>query len=309
MALARFLNGSTLDILISMQAFVNIAAVVGKLCACRAKTKLIVSEHATISYKAMMEHRGDLKFLVLPHLIRLLYPRANGLVATSPGVLKDLIVSLRVRFDPDKVMAIPNAVDLRRIVHLSTVRIEHPWLDSKTRPVICSVGRLARQKNISLLLHAFAQLRHSRKAYLLILGTGPEREMLGDLAGKLGIGRDVDFIGYVKNPYPFIAGSDVIALTSEEEAFGLVLVEAMACGTPIVSTDAKGGGPRSVLDEGRFGILVSRDDPGAFADSILRIIESKDLRRDLVSAGRRRCHDFAPEVVARQWLSFIERLN
>jgi glycosyltransferase involved in cell wall biosynthesis len=118
----------------------------------------------------------------------------------------------------------------------------------------------------------------------------------------------VDFMGYVKNPYPYIAHSDVFALTSEGEAFGLVLVEAMSCGTPVVATDAKGGGPRSILGGGRFGTLVARFDAGDVADSILRILESESVRREHVRAGKERCLDYSPPVIAREWLSFMERL-
>jgi glycosyltransferase involved in cell wall biosynthesis len=306
-ALARFLARFAPEVLISQQAFLNLAAILGGMLV-RARTRLIISEHSTMSYEVHTEHKGEVKFRVLPPLMRLLYPRADGLVATSPAVLQDLLQTIRVPFEPSRRRVIPNTVDLERIAQLSREPVDHPWLRDKGVPLILSVGRLAAQKNYPLLLRAFTKIREHRRAHLLIAGEGGQKERLWSLAGQLGILDSVEFLGYMANPYKFMARADVFVLTSDEEAFGLVLVEAMACGVPLVATDAIGGGPRGILDGGVFGTLVPRDDDDALASSILELITSRELHAARVAAGRRRCLEYSPEKIARQWLSLMEVL-
>jgi glycosyltransferase involved in cell wall biosynthesis len=308
-ALSRTLRRLAPDVLISMPTFVNLAAVMGRLLAARCPTRLIVSEHAMKSYKVFTEHRAEMKFRALPSLVRLLYPRADALVAVSPEVLEDLLATSRVRLDPSRTRVIPNPMDAERIGRLAEEPADHPWLKAKRTPVILSVGRLARQKNYSLLLRAFARIARKTDARLLVAGEGRERGRLQLLAGDLGIRDRVDFPGYTANPYAMMARSDVFALASEEESFGLVLGEAMCCGVPVVATDALGGGPRHILDNGRFGVLVPRNDERVLADSLLRLITSAEARVGLAAAGRLRCRDFSPKKIAEQWISLIETIS
>jgi glycosyltransferase involved in cell wall biosynthesis len=305
--LARFLRRQQPDILISLLAMVNISAIAGWLLAGRSRTKLVISEHATLSYKAYVEHKNDLRMRALPCLARLLYPLAHGLRANSQAVLDDLLTKIRVPMRHDRVTFIPNPVNIDAVSDHSREEPDHPWLQHKDKPVIVSVGRLARQKNFPLLLKAFGIVRRRLDARLIIAGEGPERTHLERLVRELGL-EDVSLPGYSANPWRLMARADVFALPSEEEAFGLVLVEAMACGLPIVATDAIGGGPQGVLENGRYGILVPSDDVEALAEAILKVLSSKDLRDQLALAGKRRCQAFRPETVARQWLSFIDRL-
>jgi len=306
-ALARFLAQSAPEVLISQQAFLNLAAILGGMLV-RSRARLIISEHSTMSYEVYTEHKGDVKFRFLPSLMRLLYPRADGLVATSQSVLQDLVQTIGIRFDPSRRCVIPNPVDLERIALLAKEPADHRWLRDKEGPIILSVGRLAAQKNYSLLLRAFARIREHRSARMLIAGEGGEKERLQSLAGRLGISDSVDFLGYTANPYKFMAQSDVFALTSEEEAFGLVLVEAMACGVPVIATDAIGGGPWGILNAGAFGTLVPREDENALVSSILELISSPELHAARVAAGKRRCLEYSPQRIARQWLSLMEKL-
>jgi glycosyltransferase involved in cell wall biosynthesis len=308
-ALSRTLRRLAPNVLISMPAFVNLAAIIGRLLAARCPTRLIVSEHATMSYKVFTEHRAEMKFRALPSLVRLLYPRADALVAVSPEVLKDLLATSHVRLDPSRTRVIRNPMDMEWIGRLAEEPADHPWLKAKRTPVILSVGRLARQKNYPLLLQAFARVARKTAARLLVAGEGHERSRLQLLAGDLGIRDRVDFPGYIANPYAMMARADVFALASEEESFGLVLGEAMCCGVPVVATDALGGGPRHILDNGRFGVLVPRNDERVLADSLLRLITSAEARVRLAAAGRFRCRDFSPKKIAEQWISLIETIS
>lgn len=306
--LARFLKEVKPDVLISMPAFINMSAILGWLLGGHGFTKLVVTEHATMSYKAFVEQRSDLRMLAQPLLARLLYPKADGIVANSQAVLEDLLTQICVPIQRNHAVVIPNPVDIEAVASRSQAKPDHPWLQHKEGPIILSVGRLSKQKNFTLLLKAFTAVRRRWDAKLIILGEGSEKRILESQIAKLGLEDNVSLPGFSENPWSNMARADVFVLPSEEEAFGLVLVEAMICGVPIVATDAIGGGPRSILEDGKYGNLVPSDDAEALAEAICQVLTSQDLHDQLV-AGKQRCEAFKPKAVAQQWLSFIEQLD
>ena len=158
---------------------------------------------------------------------------------------------------------------------------DHPWLVDKRQPVILSVGRLDKLKNHPLLLRAFAQLRSKVECRLILLGEGVLLETLMAEARDLGIADDVDFAGFSRNPMAFMRRADVFVLSSDFEGLSNVLIEAMAVGCPVVSTDAPHG-PREVLQDGRLGRLV----PVGDADGLARAME--ETLRDPGDAAPRR---------------------
>ena len=137
-------------------------------------------------------------------------------------------------------------------------------------------------------------MRESINAKLIVLGEGPERESLENMLGIFSLKDHVSMPGFAENPWSFMARADVFVLSSEKEAFGLVLVEAMACGIPVVATDAVGGGPRFVLRGGAAGKLVPRDNPVALAEAILEVLHSDKVRNDFIEKGRCRSSFFSP---------------
>jgi glycosyltransferase involved in cell wall biosynthesis len=285
-------------------------ATLGWLLAGKGPTKLIVSQHSTMSYKAYVEYKDNVWMRAYPQLARWLYPLASGLHANSQEVLDDLLEKIRIPVPRDRAFATANPVNLDVISRSCQTESEHPWLRHKQKPVIISAGRLAKQKNYPLLLKAFAAVRQKLAAQLVILGEdGPERQTLESLIRELGIEADVSLPGFSENPWSSIAKADVFVLPSQEEPFGLVLVEAMACGVPVIATDAIGGGPRTILDSGKNGILVPQDDVTALTEAILKVLTVQGLRQQLITAGKQRCEAFRPEAIAQQWLSFIKRLS
>jgi glycosyltransferase involved in cell wall biosynthesis len=134
--------------------------------------------------------------------------------------------------------------------------------------VVLAVGKLKRRKGFSTLLRAFARLRARRDARLIVLGEGEERPHLETLAAELGIRDAVDLHGFADNPLAYMARSDVFVLPSEWEGLPTVLIEALVCGCPVVSTDCPSG-PAEILDHGRYGTLVPVGDEEALADAIL----------------------------------------
>lgn len=161
-----------------------------------------------------------------------------------------------------------------------------------TRPaVITTVGRLVDLKDHPTLVRAFALVRGRRQAKLQIVGVGPNKERLVALADELGVAEDVHLLGWHDYPYSVLQDSDIFVLSSTTEGFGIVLVEALACGLPVVSTDCKGG-PREILEDGRSGLLVPVGDPESMAAAILRLLEDEELYRAMSVRATKRASDF-----------------
>ncbi len=184
----------------------------------------------------------------------------------------------------------------------------HPWLIDKSKPVIISVGRLAKEKNYPLLLEAFAQLRREIDARLIILGEGPQRAKIQNMIFNLGIEEYVSLPGKVMNPWSFMAKSDIFVLPSYVEAFGLVLVEAMICGIPIVATDAIGGGPRYVLQNGKYGVLVENENVEELKISMKKVLSDPRLKSSMIELGKKRVIEFSPSRIAQKWLDYFREL-
>lgn len=212
------------------------------------------------------------------------YRWADGIVAVSEGVAADITGHTRLTADDIRVIHNP-------IVGLDSDEAGdsdsgHPWFRGGGPPVILGAGRLTEQKGFDTLIRAFAQVRRTRPARLVILGKGKLREDLISLAGSLGVGEDVDLPGFVDNPRSYMAGADVFVLSSGWEGFGNVLVEAMAAGTPVVATDCRSG-PREILDDGAYGPLVPVADPSAMASAIVQMLEAPPAADRLKSGAAR----------------------
>ena len=218
------------------------------------------------------------KRALLPGLMRRAYGQADAVVAVSDGVADDLA---RVTGLPrGRIRTIYNPVVGPELDALSREPVAHPWLAPGQPPVVLSVARLTVQKDLPTLLRAFALLRAGRAARLLILGDLPTPERteakiaeLRGLAERLGVGAEVELPGFVANPYAWMARASLFALSSAWEGFGNVLVEAMACGCPVVSTDCPSG-PAEILGGGRYGPLVPVGDAEALAAAMARVLDA-----------------------------------
>ncbi len=223
----------------------------------RVPMRLVVSEHSTLSSEVAQHWYRRL----LPVAMRPIYPRCDAVVAVSGGVADDL--SEMIGLARERIAVVPNAVVGPEIAVRAAEPADHPWLRDGGEPVVLGVGRLTAQKDFALLLRVFARLRARRPARLVILGEGPDRAALAALAADLGIAEAVDMPGFVDNPYAYMARASVFALSSRWEGLPTVLIEALACGAKIVSTDCPSG-PREILEGGRLGRLVPPGEEDAF---------------------------------------------
>ena len=244
----------------------------------------------------LSERAVGLSHAVSKRLIPVAYQAASSVIAVSEGVRAELL-SMQPRL-LGRVQVLPTPVltnDMRRQGDESP---PHGWFEESRVPVIVSAARLERHKGLIELIRAFAVVRRSRQARLIILGEGSIRAELEQEVMRLGVGADVDLPGFQRNPFSFMNHASVFVLNSEYEGLPNVLIQAMAFGTPIVSTDCKSG-PSEILESGRFGRLIP---VGSQEHLVAAIQDSLDLpkhREAQQSAWRR----FGAEMATSAYLA------
>ncbi len=215
--------------------------------------------------------------------MRLLYPRADRIVAVSHGVADD--VTRITGIPPERIDVIPNPVIPRTVGTTEVAAPAHPWL-AESQPLVVSLGRLTRQKDFATLIRAFAQIPRSSNARLLIFGEGAERRTLERLTADLQLTDRIALPGHTTTPHQVLTRADVFVMCSQWEGLSLVLIEALACGTPVVATDCPSG-PREILDEGRYGRLVPVGDHKALARAVTETLTQPPNTDALVMAAKR----------------------
>jgi glycosyltransferase involved in cell wall biosynthesis len=213
-----------------------------------------------------------------------------------------------VHIDRSKVGVLYDGIDLSEIDRLMREPIRHPWLESSEAPVLLAAGRLVPQKGYPDLLHAVSILTQKRQARLLIIGDGPMRPTLEAEIRKRGLERAVELPGFQPNPYSWMARATTFVQASLFEGFGVAILEALACGAPVVATDCPSG-PSEILQGGEFGILVPPGDPAALVAAMERILDDASLRRRLRERGPARAREFSIERTADALLEALMRLG
>jgi glycosyltransferase involved in cell wall biosynthesis len=290
--LSRYLKQEKPSVLVANINNSNVAAVMARMLS-SASTRLLLVEHSTFSFDRTIFPLKS-KFL-LPILMRCLYPRADTVIAVSNGVAYDLETELC--FKQGLVKTIYNPIVDDEIVAKAKEPLEHPWFQTGQPPVFLTAGRLELQKNISDLIRAFAHLRTKRSARLLILGKGSLQSQLKSLAEELGVGSDVSIPGFIANPYAYMSRSAAFVLSSIYEGLPTVLVEAMACGCPVVSTDCPHG-PAEILQDNKYGLLVPVHNPIALAEAMQKILDNPTSQQLLAE----RTKDFTVDQVVKKYL-------
>jgi glycosyltransferase involved in cell wall biosynthesis len=269
LALVRYLRRQRPTALIAAMAHSSVVALWARALA-GTQTRIIATEHVNLS--CMFKATSRLRVRALPFFVRRFLRWADGIVAVSTGVAEDLASVAHLPLD--RITVIYNPVLTNDLFEKAQEPVQHPWLASQCTPVVLGVGRLAPQKNFCDLIRAFAQIRQRRPAKLLIIGEGDQRPQLETLTRELGVADDVCLLGYCENPYAYMSRVQVFVLSSTYEGFGLVLVEALATGAPVVSTDCPSG-PREILGDGRYGSLVPVGNVNALAEAILSKLDQQ----------------------------------
>jgi len=230
-----------------------------------------------------------------------LYREAAAVLAVAEEVADNL--RMLGAAEPGRIRVIPNAVGVEQASSRAKESPHHPWFFERDRPIIVSVGRLVRKKDQRTLLEAFARVRAERPVRLVLFGEGPMRRALESWTAEMGLTADVALPGHTDNPFAYIARADLFVLSSVSEGMPSVLIEALACGTPIVSTDCPSG-PREILAGGRFGELTPVGDVGALARAMLRQLDGPPASEVLV----RRASDFSFARVIPRYVEWLEEV-
>ncbi len=279
--LARYLRSERPELVFTTLQHVSLAALVARWRASSAAT-LILREATTPSRRRL--GRLDAKRRLQNVFMRAAYAAADGVVAVSEGVADDLHASFGVPRDKLWTLYSPLVTD-----DLAERARETPTDAGFGRdgvPVLLAVGTLRPYKGFRMLLDAVALVRREREVRLVVLGEGEQREDLERHARELGIDEAVSFVGFRPNPFAYMARADLFVLSSEREGLPGALIQAMACGCPVVATDCPSG-PAEVLEEGAFGRLVPVGDATAMADAILATLrEPRDAERLHTRAAR-----------------------
>ncbi|MBE3581288.1 MAG: glycosyltransferase [Thermoanaerobacteraceae bacterium] len=281
-------------VLLSAMDHANIVAIWARKIA-GVSCRLVVSVHTTLSRAT--DNASNIRSQFMPRLIRWFYPWTEAVIAVSQGVADDLVKTTGLPRELIKV--IYNPIITPELIEKAKQRIDHPWFKPGQPPVILSAGRLTKAKDFPTLIHAFAHVRAERPARLMILGEGEERPGLEALVRELGLEDDVSMPGFVDNPYAYMARAAIFVLSSAWEGFGNVLVEAMAVGTPVVSTDCPSG-PAEILEGGKWGKLVPVGDVEKLAEAII-----ENLKRDMSIDIKQRAEDFRLDVILKSYADIL----
>lgn len=297
--LARLLRELAPDVTLSMSTMGNLTACLAHFAG-RVDSPLLVAEHNTLS-QAWGSSKLRLSWVRFQKNV--LYRRARHVIAVSRGVADDLSAQARI---PDRKMrVIYNPVIGPGFYQRASAEIDHPWFHDGSR-IILAASRLVPQKDLPVLLESFRLLREERSARLLILGDGGLRQSLEERARDLGIADDVDFLGFVVDAPAYMKRCTVFALSSRYEGLPVALIEAMACGVPVVSTDCPSG-PSEIITHGCDGLLVPVGDAVALAAGLERLLDDPGLRERLGQAGQARAAHFTVENLLPQYEELIQR--
>jgi len=253
--------------LIASQTHTNVAAILARKLA-RSNTRVVVVEHNQYSMNRRLK-RGMVAMAY--RMVPWVYPFAERIAAVSVGVRDDL--ARETGIPVERIAILHNPVVTPDLEERARAPVEHTWLLQPGPPVLLAVGRFTKQKNFPLLIEAFARLRKERPARLIILGEGELRSDLEERIRRHRLDDDVDLPGFDPNPFRFMKHASVYVLSSDWEGLPTALIEAMACGAPVVSTDS-GGGTREILLDGQLGAIVPRDDADALASALAAALDA-----------------------------------
>lgn len=268
-ALVTYLRRERPEAVLSALEYVNVATVWANSMA-GSPSRVVVSTHKFFSAAT---RRSPLRRdrWAMPMAARLTYPRAHRIVAIAREMADDLSATLKL--PRDRITVVPTPAVTAEILRKATDPVDHPWINDRETQVVVAIGRFHPEKDFETLLRAFDLLRKGSPARLILLGEGPERQSLERCIAELGLRDAVDLPGFVSNPYSYLSRADLFVLSSRNEGLPTVLIEAMACSCPVVSTDCPSG-PAEILDGGTYGRLTPVGDHHALAEAMAASLSS-----------------------------------
>lgn len=293
--LKRLLEERQPDIFFSTASGANPVAILAHKLA-RQTGRLVISERNVLRHgKATAKKRAVLA------LKRALYARADAITAVSDGVRDDLVRELGLA--RERITVVYNPIVTDEMGAQAQERIEHAWFGEDV-PVVLGVGRLVEEKDFGTLMRAFAMVRAKCPARLVILGEGPLRGELEGLARELGIDGDFALPGFDKNPFKYMARCRAFVLSSRFEGLPGVLIQAMACGAPVIATDCPSG-PSEIVTPNEDGILVPVGDVETMAAAIERVLGDRERANEMGARARASAERFRVDRVMERYTAAL----
>ncbi len=294
--LRTFVRTKRIDVVVSFGEAANIINL-----ACPHGARKIAS--VRVSLDESLQHTGRYKALY-EWLIRKLYPRAEIIVAVSNALAEQVRARLSRRVP---VVAIPNLYNIDDIRRQATQPLPKHCEQFESRPFILNVGSFCHQKGQDLLIQAFAAAKDRLPhVELILMGRGEIRQQLENLARQANVRERVKFVDFDANPYRFMARAAAFVLSSRFEGFPNVLVEAMACGAPVISFDCSTG-PREILGPSTFGMLVTELAPDRLANALVEMLTDDKNSKRYGELSQVRSLDFCADTVLPRWTSLFDR--
>ena len=264
----------------------------------RKNTRWIVREGNNTSAVLNNAFSSNLKRTCIKKLITWTYQQSDHVIVTTDGVATEL--SHVFQIPNSMISVIQNPVDLE-IINLAILK---PPPENLPKRFIIAVGRLSWQKGFDVLLEAFARLRQN-ELDLVILGEGPEEQNLRQMCNALNIRNKVHFLGFLDNPWAVMHKAELFCFTSRWEGFGHVIVEAMACGTPVIASDCPFG-PANIIKNSSNGVLVPRNAPNEIRGAIFDLINDSKKIESIKGAGFKRAKHFSAKKVTQDYARVFE---
>jgi len=264
----------------------------------RKTTKIFARITESVSSKK--HTRLTIRSFLMKKALKLIYNNVNGIICLTNDMAKELKEYYDLKRHIEKIA---NPAITSKLLKDSYERIEKPlpWDTSAADGFILSAGRLTDQKDYSTLINAFVNVRKNKNINLVILGEGPKRGELQTLAEDLGVGEHIWLPGFLDNPFPYLRKASVFVLTSKWEGLPNILIQALACGTPVISSDCPTG-PRDILANGSFGKLVPIGDIREFSNSIDEVLS---LGTHKTQVPQSHLSNYRSDVIADQYLNCI----
>jgi glycosyltransferase involved in cell wall biosynthesis len=297
-ALADYLRRHRPDVLLSAASHTSLTALAGRrLSGTGTPLVLRLSTHLTASHAGALNLYLRMRYLTACRW----FVEADAVIAVSGAIAEDIVKHTGVAHH--RIRTIYNPTFTEDLIDKASAPLDHPWFEEGGPPVILGVGRLTAHKDFPSLIKAFAAVRSRRPARLVILGEGRLRKDLTTLAKSLGIAADIDMPGYVSNPLAWMSRASVFVLSSSNEGLPGVLIEAMAAGCRVVSTDTASG-PAEILENGKYGRLVPVGDHLALAEAIMTTLDAPHDPQRL----RTRAADFSVTKAVDDYLEVLTQV-
>ncbi|MFX1363463.1 MAG: glycosyltransferase [Promethearchaeota archaeon] len=288
------------DLIISFLAHTNILIILIKILF-RMKIPLIICNHTNLK----MAYKDRKKYINF--FVKILY-RLNW-IKKIITISKENHASLVNDYNIKKslITTIHNGIDLQEIRELSNAEVNYRGIfENKEIIKFITIGRLHELKRHRDLIIAFSRVKSEIiNAKLFIIGDGSLRKELEELIKQKDLENDIILLGLVENPYSYLSKSDIFVLSSKYEVFPMVLLEALACGLPIISTNCKTG-PQEILNNGQYGILTKVMDSDELAEKMIYLAKNEDFREKYAKKSLERAKIFDINNISEEWFDLID---